>query len=106
MPGKRFHQVEDDVRLEEPGGRPDAGEVVVHAEHPHLVSLLAQRLDDVVLHLPLGFEDVDAGRVLGRDEMLVDEGEDPPLHRNNRCPPLCRWFIVWTVRSTVNSWRA
>ena len=51
-------------------------EVVVDAEHAHLVSHLAQRLDDVVLHLPLGFEDVDAGRVLGRDEMVVDERQD------------------------------
>jgi hypothetical protein len=66
--GKRLHQVEDDVRLEEPGvggcrrGRRDA-------EHAHLVTHLAQRLDDVVLHLPLGLEDVDAGGVLGRDEV-------------------------------------
>ena len=53
--------------------------------------MLAQRLDDVVLHLPLGLEDVDAGRVLGRDEMVVDEREDAQLlHRNSRCPPLCR----------------
>ena len=71
--------------------RPDAAEVVVDAEHAHLVAHLAQRLDDVVLHLPLGLEDVDAGRVLGRHEVVVDEREDAELlHRNRRCPPLCR----------------
>ena len=79
--GKRFHQVEDDVQLEEAGGRTDAGEIVVHAEHAHLVPLLAQRLDDVVLHLPLRLEDVDARRVLGWDEMFVHERKDASLHR-------------------------
>ena len=97
--GKCLHEVEDDVRLEEPDRRADAAEVVVDAEHAHLVTDLAKRLDDVVLHLPLGLEDVDAGRVLGWDEMVVDEREDAELlhgsisdsiHRNSRCPPLCR----------------
>ena len=62
-------------------------EVVVDAEHAHLVAHLAQRLDDVVLHLPLGLEDVDAGRVVGRHQVVVDEGEDADLlHRNRPVP--------------------
>ena len=70
---------------------PDAAEIVVDAEHAHVVAHLAQRLDDVVLHLPLGLADVDAGRVLRRDEMVVHEREDADLlHRNSRCPPLWR----------------
>ncbi len=94
--GERLHQVEDDVRLEETDRRPDAAEVVVDAEHAHLVADLAQRLDDVVLHLPLGLEDVDAGRVLGWDEVVVHEREDAELLHSiitatgTAMPPLCR----------------
>ena len=77
--------------LKSSAGGADAGQVVVDAEHAHVVTDLAQRLDDVVLHLPLGFEDVDAGGVLGRHQMVVHEREDADLpHRNSRCPPLCR----------------
>jgi hypothetical protein len=86
---ERLHQIEDDVRLEQTDGWPDAAKVVVDAEDTDLVTDLAQRLDHVVLHLPLGFEDVDARGVLWRDEMIVDEREDAEfLHRNSRCPPL------------------
>jgi hypothetical protein len=60
----------------------------MHAKHADVVALFAQRLDHVVLHLPLRLENVDAGRVLRRDEMLVNESEDAPFHRNRRCPPL------------------
>jgi hypothetical protein len=63
----------------------------MNAEHRHLVAAFAQRLDDVVLHLPLGLPHVDAGGVLGRHEVVVHEREDARfLHRKTRCPPLCR----------------
>ena len=90
--GKRLHQVEHDVRLEQSGGRADAAELVVESEHPDAVAHFPQRLDDVVLHLPFGLEDVDAGRVLGRHEVIVHERENPKLlhQRNTRWPPLCR----------------
>ena len=78
-PGECLHEVEHDVRLEEPDGRPDAAEVVIDAEHANVVADLAQRLDDVVLHLPLGLEDVDTGRVLGGNEVVVHEREDAQL---------------------------
>ena len=56
-----------------------------------IVADLAKRFDDVVLHLPLGLEDVDAGGVLWWDQMVVNEREDAELlHRNSRCPPLCK----------------
>ena len=61
------------------------------AEHFDVVPALPQRLDDVVLHLPLGLEHVDAGGVLRRNEVLVDERENTDLlHSINRWPPLWR----------------
>ena len=71
---------------------PDAGEVVVDAEHAATSwPRLPQRLDDVVLHLPLGLEDVDAGGVLRRHEMVVHERETRSLlHKEQAVPPLCR----------------
>ena len=60
-------------------------------ERQHLVAELAQRLDDVVLHLPRRGEDVDVRRVGGRHEVLVHEREHAlRLHSATRCPPLCR----------------
>ena len=51
---ERFQQIEGDVRLEFVVGLPDGGEVVLHAEHLHVVpELVAQRLEDVVLGPPL-----------------------------------------------------
>ena len=74
-----------------PAGRADPGEIVVDADHLHLVTALAKRLDHVVLHLPLGFEDVDPGRVLRRNEMLVDERKDHVSSQEQPgCPPLWR----------------
>ena len=99
-------EIGHDVRLKKARGRSDPGEIVVDTEHAHFMVLLAQRLDDVVLHLPFRLEDVDPRRILRRNEMLVDEREDAALHRSRRCPPLWRWFMVCTVRSTVNSCRA
>jgi hypothetical protein len=80
------------VGLEVSGRRSNRAELVVQAEHPHLVAHFAQGLDDVVLHLPLGFEYVNVGRILGWDEMVVYERKDPKLlhQRKTRCPPLCR----------------
>ena len=89
--GKRLHEVEDEMRLERFNSLTDSGQVVVDAEHVDLVRTFPQRFDDVVLHLPLGLEDVDAGGVVRRDEVVVHEGEDASLlHRTMRCPPLCR----------------
>jgi hypothetical protein len=89
--GKGLDEVEHDVRLEMAGGAADTAQVVADAEHAHLVTGLAQGLDHVVLHLPLGFEHVDAGRVAGRHEVLVDQREHAlGLHRNSLWPPLCR----------------
>ena len=85
--GERFEEIEDDVRLEVSRRRSDATEVVVDAEHAHFVPHLSQCLDDVVFHLPLGFEDVDAGGVFRWHQMVVHEREDAQLlllHRNNR----------------------
>jgi hypothetical protein len=80
-----LHQVENDVGLEESGDRSNAPRVVTDPQHPHFMTHLAQRLDDVVLHLPLGLENVDAGGVLGWHEVVVNEGEHAQLlHRCSR----------------------
>jgi hypothetical protein len=79
------------VRLEGFDAAPDPEQVIVDAQDLHVVPNLLQCLDDVVLHLPIGLEDVDACRVLGRNEMVVDEREhSESFHRNNRWPPLWR----------------
>ena len=89
--GERLHEIEDDLRLEAGNRLTDARQVVVDAEHFDVVPALPQRLDDVVLHLPLGLEHVDAGGVLRWHEVLVDERENTNLpHSINRWPPLCR----------------
>ena len=73
------------MRLERFDAAPDPEQVVVNAEDADVVSDLLQRLDDVVLHLPFGLEDVDAGRVLRRNQMVVDEREHAEsFHRNSR----------------------
>ena len=70
---ERLQQVEHDVRIERLHRGADAAQVVVHAAHAHLVPDLAQRLDDVELHLPLGLAHVDSLGVAGRHEVVVHE---------------------------------
>ncbi|MNC88694.1 hypothetical protein D3C83_45370 [compost metagenome] len=77
------------MRLELFDGVADAHQVVVHAEHAHRLARLAQRLDDVVLHLPFRLEDVDTCRVLGGHEMVVDEREYPDLLHRPIAGPAC-----------------
>ena len=61
----------------------DDAELAPHPHREHLVALLAQRVDDVELHLPGRVHDVVALPVVGGNEALVDEGEDALLlHRD------------------------
>ena len=73
---ERLEEVEDNRRLPLLHGEADRVELVLNAERLDLVPVLAQRRDDVELGLPLGVHHVDAGEVVGRHQVLVDEDED------------------------------
>ena len=70
-------------------------ELIVQPQDPDVVTDLLERLRDVVLHLPFGITYVDARRVLGWHEVIVNEGENPELfHGHLPFSLLSSWFVV------------
>jgi hypothetical protein len=67
------------VGLERVDGAADGAEVAPHSEVLDFVPHLLEVSDDVELHLPGSFTDVDSGHVLGRDHALVHQREHPEL---------------------------
>ena len=92
-------------------------EVAADPQHLHLVAERAQRVDDVVLGLPVGARRLAAcPRSSGGTRALVDERQHaelaarvlhaPRRHSGTRWRPSCRWVMVRAVSSVVNSSRA
>ncbi len=73
---KGFEQVERDVRFELVVRLTDDGQIVLHPERVHVVlEILAQRLEHVVLGLPLGGREIMAADVVGRHLVVVHQDE-------------------------------
>ncbi len=68
----------------------DDAEILFHPQRLRLMTDRSQRGHDVELRLPFGLLDIDTGRILGRNEMLVHEHQDfESFHSATRRPPVC-----------------
>ena len=107
-----FEQVEDDVGSEVLDRGADDAEIGADALRLHVVAERAERLQHVVLGLPLDAREVGVAGVVRRKEHLLHKGQHlqlrppPSAHSATRCRPLWRKFMVCTVSRIPKSTRA
>src|SRR5262249_1243632 len=105
-----LEEVEHDVGPEAFDRRPDDAQVGADAETLDLVAERPERLPDEVLGPPFHGVEVGVAGLVGRNGPAVHARQDLELagpalavHSATRWRPLCRKFIVWTVRRTAKS---